>query len=164
MKPGISSSELHPTQTAAKGIAGNKLKTTGTQIITFWVGNKTFKHELLIAPLDVVYSGILGVDMLKRMEVKADLRTSTLVLGRTSYRLSGQEVERCALINRQPQAVREASGTGLITPEATGPKASMGTPIPELIRHPWLGRCGLRAGRPSCNVTGNSCGENERQE
>ena len=70
MKPGISSSELQPTQTAAKGITGNKLKTTGTQIITFWVGNKTFKHEFLIAPLDVVCSGILGVDILKRMEAR----------------------------------------------------------------------------------------------
>ena len=46
--------------------------------------------------------------------------------------LSGQEVERCALINRQPQAVREVSGTGLITPEATGPKASVRIPIPGL--------------------------------
>ena len=61
-----------------------------------------------------------------------DLRTSTLFLGRTSHRLSGQEVERCALINRQTQTVRGASGTGLITPEATGPKAPVGTPIPWL--------------------------------
>jgi len=133
MKPGISSSELQHTQTAAKGITGNKLKTTGTQFITFRVGSKTFSHEFLIAPLDVEYSGILGVDILKRMEAKVDLRTSTLVLGRTNHRLSGQEVERCALINRQPQAVREVSGPGLITPEATGPRASVETPIPGLI-------------------------------
>jgi len=83
MKPGISSSELQPTQTAAKGINGNKLKTTGTQFITFRVGSKTFKHEFLIAPLDVEYSGILGVNILKRIEAKVDLRPSTLVLWRT---------------------------------------------------------------------------------
>jgi hypothetical protein len=64
------------------------------------------------------------------MEAKVDLRTSTVVVGRTSHRLSGQEVQWCALINRQQQVVREVSGTGPITPEATGPKASMGTPIP----------------------------------
>ena len=33
------------------------------------------------------------------------LRTSTLILGRTSHRLTGQEVEWCPLINRQPRAV-----------------------------------------------------------
>jgi len=66
------------------------------------------------------------------MEAKVDLRTNTLVLGRTNHRLSGQEVERLALINRQTQAIREASGTDLITQEATGPKALVGTPIPGL--------------------------------
>jgi hypothetical protein len=132
MKHGISSSKLQPTQTAARGIMGNKLEAAGTQIITFRVGSKTFKHEFLIAPLDVDYSGILGVDILKRMEVRVDLWTSTLVLGRTSHRLSGQEVERRALINHQPQAVREASGTGLITPEMTGLNALVGKPIPGL--------------------------------
>ena len=93
------------------------------------MGRKTFKHRFLTAPLDVEYSGILGVDVLKRMEARVYLWTSTLVLGRTSYRLSGQEVQWCALINRQPWAVREAVGMGLITPEITGPKASVGTPI-----------------------------------
>jgi len=46
--------------------------------------------------------------------------------------LYGQEVERLALINRQPQAGREALGTDLIAPEATGPKALVETPIPGL--------------------------------
>jgi hypothetical protein len=132
MKPEISSSKLQPTQTAAKGITGNKLKTTGTQFITFRAGSNTFNHKFLIAPLDVEYSGILGIHILKRMEAKVDLRTSTLVLGRTNDRLSGQEVEGYA-INRQPQAVREVSVMGLIIPEATGPKASVGIPIPGLI-------------------------------
>jgi len=132
MQPGVSDAELRPTQTVARGLTGNKFKTTGIQAITFRRGSKTFKHEFLIARLVVDYSGILGVDILRRMEVRVDLWTSTLVLGRTSHRLTGQEVERCALINRQPQAVGEASGMGLVTPEPTIPKASVGTPIPGL--------------------------------
>ena len=48
MKPEISSSELQPTQTTAKGITGKKLRITGTQIITFRVGSKTFEHEFII--------------------------------------------------------------------------------------------------------------------
>ena len=133
MKPGISSSNVQPSLTAAEGITGKKLRVTGTQIITFRVGSKTFEHEFLVAPLEVNYRGILGVDILKKkMEAKVDLRTNTLFLRRSSHRLSGQEVERLALINREPQAGREASETGLITPEATEPKALVGTPIPGL--------------------------------
>ena len=76
------------------------------------------------------------------MEAKVDLRTNTLVLGRTSHRLYGQEVKRLALINRQTPAITEASGTGLITPEATGPNVLMEIPIP-----------GLNSGGPT-SVTG----------
>jgi len=65
MKPGISSSELQPTQTPTRGITGNKLKATGNQYFTFWEGKRNFKHEFLIAPLDVEFSGILGMDVLK---------------------------------------------------------------------------------------------------
>jgi hypothetical protein len=46
-----------------------------------------------------------------------------LVQGRTSHQLSGQEVEWSTLLNCQPQAVRKVLGTGLITPEMTGPEA-----------------------------------------
>jgi hypothetical protein len=35
MKPGVISSELEPTHTAARGITGNTVRTTGTQTITF---------------------------------------------------------------------------------------------------------------------------------
>lgn len=65
MKPGISSSELQPTQTAAKGITANKLKATRTQYVTFWEGKRNFKHEFLIVPLDVEFSGSLGMYVLK---------------------------------------------------------------------------------------------------
>ena len=66
MKPGISSSNVQPSLTAAEGITGKKLRVTGTQIITFRVGSKTFEHEFLVAPLEVNYRGILGVDILKK--------------------------------------------------------------------------------------------------
>jgi len=44
MQPGVSCAELQPTQTPARGITGNKLKTTGIRAITFRVGSKTFKE------------------------------------------------------------------------------------------------------------------------
>jgi hypothetical protein len=65
MKPGISSSELQPTQTATRGITGNKVKASRTQYITFREGKRNFKHEFLITPLDVEFSGILSMDVLK---------------------------------------------------------------------------------------------------
>jgi hypothetical protein len=96
------------------------------------VGKRTYDHVFLVAPLDVEYSGILRVDALRHMEARVDLRISTLVLGRTSFQLSGQEVERCALIRRQPQIASEVSRTGLTTPETIGSYASAGTSIPGL--------------------------------
>lgn len=60
MKTGISSSELQPTQTATRGITGNKLKATGTQHITIRLGRTTFKREFLTVPLDVECSGIFS--------------------------------------------------------------------------------------------------------
>jgi hypothetical protein len=80
-----------------------------------------------------------------------------LFQGRASHQMSGQEVEWSTLLNHQPQAVRKVWGTGFITPERTGREASVGTPIPWEIRHPWLGHCGPRAGRLSPFVAGNSC-------
>jgi hypothetical protein len=95
MKPGIVASEIRTTETAARGITEARLKIMGTQVIIFKVGKRMFTHEFLIAPLDAEYSGVLGIDVLSRMEASVDLRTSTLVLGRKRYQLSGQEVERC---------------------------------------------------------------------
>jgi len=60
------------------------------------------------------------------------LRTITLFLGWTILRLHRQELQLLALINRQPPANREATGKALITPEATGPKAIVGTRNPRL--------------------------------
>jgi hypothetical protein len=39
----------------------------------------------VIAPLDVEYSGILGVDILKYMEARVDLKTNELVVGKTRH-------------------------------------------------------------------------------
>jgi hypothetical protein len=101
IKPGIVASEIRKTQTIARGITGNRLKIMGTQVVTFKVGKRIFTHELLTASLDTEYSGILGVDILRHMEARVDLRTSTLLIGRERHQLSGQEAERCHLIGRQ---------------------------------------------------------------
>jgi hypothetical protein len=87
----------------------------------FRVVKKTYRHEFMIAQLDVDYSGIIGLEALRRKEAKADIRNIILVLG-TRHQLPGQEVERCALFQRPQRIFREASETGLITPE-TSPKA-----------------------------------------
>jgi hypothetical protein len=73
MKPRVGNSEILTTQTATRGITGNKLKTIGAQEITFKVGKKRFTHEFFISPLDTEYSGILGVDVLRQMEARVDL-------------------------------------------------------------------------------------------
>jgi hypothetical protein len=88
--------------------------------------------RILIAPLDTEYSGVLGVDVLRHMEASVDLRTSTLVLGRKRYQLSGQEVERCSFIRRQCRLLQVASEPGLINPEKALTDGQAEVPIPKL--------------------------------
>lgn len=72
------------------------------------------------------YSGIPGVDALKHMEAKVDLRNSTLVMERTSLNYQGrrQSVVHYFNTNRRPED---------ITPEAKERNEPAGTPIPGLI-------------------------------
>ena len=53
------------------------------------MGNRTYMHEFLVTPLDVEYSGVLGLDILLQMEAKVDLCSSGLIDGRRRYELAG---------------------------------------------------------------------------
>jgi hypothetical protein len=90
VKPGVSQTEVRPTDTAARGITGTKLKSLGNQTIEIKLGNRTYQHEFLVTPLDVDYSGVLGLHletfggqggpMLKRPNHRAEaLRTQCLI-------------------------------------------------------------------------------------
>jgi hypothetical protein len=81
IKPGIIASEIQTTQTFGRGITRNRLKV---------MGKRTFIHEFLIALLNTEYSGILGVDVLRHMGARVDLRTSTLLLGWKQYPFQGR--------------------------------------------------------------------------
>jgi hypothetical protein len=151
MKPGIDTSEFRTTRTAARGITGTKFKTLGTQEIALRVGKIFFTHEFLISPLNAEYIAVLGVDLLRQMGACIDLRTNTLVIGRTLHRLSGREVEQCATIHRQCRTPQGVSRTGLASPGMTPSGGSTEVSIPGLspwgIRYRLLERCGSRADR-----------------
>lgn len=132
IKPGIVKSEIQTTRITARGITGSKLRVMGTQLTTFKVGNRNFNYEFLVAPLDAEYSGILGVDILGHMEACIDFRTSTLLLGRKRYQLSGQEVERCQAIRRQNRLSQVTTEAGLRTPLKEPPSGQVEEPIPRL--------------------------------
>ena len=104
----------------------------------------------------VEYSGILGVGILNRIEARVDLRTIILVPGRTSHRLSGQEVERCVLIANH--RLLGNVGDGPDHPGSDRTQSFSGNTHPSVEtgrrRHPCLGLCGLRARRPSPIVAG----------
>jgi hypothetical protein len=119
IKPGIVASEIRTTQTVARGITGNRLRVVGIQVVTFNVGKRTFTHEFLTASLDTEHNGILGVDVLRHMGARVDLRTSMLLLGRKRYQLSGQEVGRCQVNRHQCRRLQGASEPGLINPNKT---------------------------------------------
>ena len=48
VKPGVSQAEVKPTDLAARGITGTKLKSIGTQDIEFRLGNRVYTHEFFV--------------------------------------------------------------------------------------------------------------------
>jgi len=93
IKPGVSQAEIAPTNLAAIGITGAKLKSLGTQEVEVQLGNRTYTHELLVTPLGVDCSGVFGLDLLRRMEAKVDLCSGGLIMRRRRYDLSGLECQ-----------------------------------------------------------------------
>jgi hypothetical protein len=53
VKPGVSQAEVRPTDLAARGITGTRLKSLGTQEIEFRLGSRVYTHEFLVTSLDV---------------------------------------------------------------------------------------------------------------
>jgi len=56
VKPGVSQAVIKPTDLAARGITGTKLKSLGTQLIEIELSRRVYAHEFLMTPLDVEYS------------------------------------------------------------------------------------------------------------
>ena len=127
VKPGVSQAEVRPTNTAARGITGTKLKSLGTQLIEIKLGKKIYTHEFLLTPLDIEYSGVLGLDILRLMEAKVDLCSEGLIIGRRRHELTGLDCpdrDSSQVIVMKP-VVDEGCGTSeLITPEVHARDAS----------------------------------------
>jgi predicted aspartyl protease len=119
IKPGIMAAEIWSTQTEARGITGGKLKVMGTQLVSLNVGNRIFTHEFLVSSLDTEYSGILGVDILRHMGARVDLRTSTLLIGKKRHQLSGQTDGEGEGTRHQWHQRQVASEPGLANPTET---------------------------------------------
>jgi len=106
------------------------LKSIGTQDIEFRLGNRVYTHEFLVTSLDVEYSGVFGLDILRQMEAKVDLCSSGLIIGRRRYTLAGlDDHDRGTpqVTVTKPVAKDEWGPSGLINPkgpteegEATG--------------------------------------------
>jgi len=53
------------------------------------LGSRAYNHEFLVTPLDVEYSGVLGLDILRPVQAKVDLFSSGPIIGRRRYELTG---------------------------------------------------------------------------
>jgi hypothetical protein len=127
LKEGISNTEIFPTEQAAKGVTGNLLEILGIQNAEFKLGKTKFCFEFVTAPLDVEYSGVLGVDILKYMEARVDLRTNELVVGKTRYPLRGLEANIGEESSRQPHLRCVNLQTGPAIPEAVNHEEDTGS-------------------------------------
>ena len=93
VKPGVNQAEIKPTDLAARGITGTKLKSIRIQEIEIKSGNLTYTHEFLVIPLAVEYSGVLGLDILQQMETKVGLCSSGLIIEQRHYELVGLDCQ-----------------------------------------------------------------------
>lgn len=93
VKPGVSHAEVLHTNMAARGITGTKLKSIGTHIMELRLGDRVYRHEFLVTPLDVEFSGVFGMDLLRLMEAKLDLCSSGLIIGLRRYELTGLDCQ-----------------------------------------------------------------------
>jgi len=117
------------------------LKSLGTQEVEIQLVNRTYAHEFLVTPLGVEYSGVFGLDLLRRMEAKVDLSSGGLIVERRRYGLLGPECQDRGLPQvsvLKPFAVNEWDVADLITPagsteieSATGQQGAGGL-TPEL--------------------------------
>ena len=134
VKPGVSLVVIKPMDLAARGITGTKLKSLGTQEIEIELGRRVYAHEFLVTPLDVEYSGVLRLDILRQMEAKVSLCSGGLIIGRRRYELTGLDCKDLIIGRRryeltgldckdrelsqvtvtQPVAENEWNGAGLI--------------------------------------------------
>jgi len=104
----------------ARGITGAKLKSLGNQTIEIKLGNKTYQHGFLVTSLDVDYSGVLGVDILRLMEAKVDLCLSGPIIGRRRYELTGldcHDLDTSLVTLTTPVVGDRRKKSGLISPE-----------------------------------------------
>jgi len=127
IKPGVSQAAIAPTDLAAMGITGAKLKSLGTQEVENQLGNRTYTHEFLVTPLGVDCSGVFGLDLLRRVEAKVDLCSGGLIVGRRRYDLSGLECQDRGLPQvsvMKPVAENDRDGEDLITPTGSTANAS----------------------------------------
>jgi len=122
VNPGVSRAEIKPTDLAAKGITGTKLKSMAAKEIEVKLGHRIHVHEFLVTPLDVEYSGVFGLDILRQMEAKVDLCSSNLIIGRRRYELEGlhfQDRGSPQVGVMQPVVERERDALDLINPASS---------------------------------------------
>lgn len=119
-RPGVSNSEITPTTQVARGVTGNLLEIVGSQRVEFTLGEKAFDCEVMVAPLDVEYSGIFGVDVLRHMGAMVDFRRNEVIVGESRYRLQGGKVQPGeVLTSRSQKSPRTDPMTGRALPESS---------------------------------------------
>jgi len=72
-----------------------------------------------VTSLDVEYSGVFGLDILRRMEAKVDLSSSGLIIGRRRYAIVGLQSQDRGLPQvtiMKPVAQNEWGASGMMNP------------------------------------------------
>jgi hypothetical protein len=74
IKPEIGKGQrMNPVEFTVNGITATKIQTSGSTVLEFKLGKRRYRHRFVVASVQMEYSGILGLDVLRSLQAKLDL-------------------------------------------------------------------------------------------
>jgi hypothetical protein len=134
IKPEIGEGQsLNPIEFTVKGITGTEIQTSGSRMLEFKLGRRFCRHRFVVASVQMEYSGILGLVVLRSLQAKIDLVGNYIILGhdhfpfvtvrlRTHYSHGARKTTAVASNDRPGQSVRSERNSQIKLPAPTGPE------------------------------------------
>lgn len=80
IKRGICRNKILPSDMVAKGVTGDQVKIFGTQDVNLLIGSRKIVHTFVLCELPYKYDGIMGIDLLRKLGAKVDVKGDKLFI------------------------------------------------------------------------------------
>jgi hypothetical protein len=76
---------MNPIEFTVKGITGTEIQTSGSTVLEFKLGKRMYRHRSVVPSVQMEYSGILGLDVLRSLQAKLDLSGNYMIVGHDRF-------------------------------------------------------------------------------